>query len=349
MNYLDILQEWCQGIPDNSSQLHYLLKQELANPQTAKVWGITEENGLEKIKLRAQLFTSVQQEVREVCHGLGLQKLDQILSMLWRLWLPLCLQLVEVKQSLKRPVIQGILGGQGTGKTTLAKVSRLILKYLGYIAIDISIDDFYKTYAERQKLQKKDPRLIWRGPPGTHDVELAIQVLEQLRQPIRHQPILLPRFDKSLWNGAGDRIEFESIDRADIVLFEGWFVGVCPIDEKMFDCPPLPIITKEDQQFAKDMNNQLKNYLPLWGKLDRLLILAPINYQLSQQWRKEAEQKMIASGKPGMSDGEIEQFVEYFWRSLHPELFMNPLIKNPQLVDLVVEIKADHSVGQIFW
>jgi D-glycerate 3-kinase len=55
---------------------------------------------------------------------------------------------------------------------------------------------------------------------------------------------------------------------------------------------------------------------------------------------------MIAAGKSGMSDAEIEEFVNYFWRSLHPELFINPLIQSSS-VDLVIEINADHSFGKI--
>jgi D-glycerate 3-kinase len=47
-----------------------------------------------------------------------------------------------------------------------------------------------------------------------------------------------------------------------------------------------------------------------------------------------------------MTDAEIESFVNYFWRSLHPELFINPLIES-SAVDLVIEINADHSFGKI--
>ncbi|GBF84139.1 ABC transporter ATP-binding protein [Aphanothece sacrum FPU3] len=126
------------------------------------------------------------------------------------------------------------------------------------------------------------------------------------------------------------------------------FVGVRPIDESLFKDPPFPIITPEDKQFAKDINEQLKAYLPLWERLDRLMVLDPVDYHLSKQWRKEAEHKMIALGKMGMSDEEIDQFVDYFWRSLHPELFITPLVKNPNLVDLVIEINRDHSYGNIY-
>jgi D-glycerate 3-kinase len=214
--------------------------------------------------------------------------------------------------------------------------------------VAISIDDLYKTYAERQQLQQQDPRLIWRGPPGTHDVDLGITILDQFRQQERQEPILVPRFDKSAFNGAGDRTEPEKVAPVDIVVLEGWFVGTRPVEETAFDCAPPPIITPEDKLFAKNINARLKEYLPLWERLDRLIVLHPVDYRLSKQWRKEAEQKMIASGKSGMSELEIDQFVEYFWRALHPELFIQPLVSNPDLVDMAIEIKANHSYGKVY-
>jgi D-glycerate 3-kinase len=57
---------------------------------------------------------------------------------------------------------------------------------------------------------------------------------------------------------------------------------------------------------------------------------------------------MIAAGKSGMSDSEIEQFVNYFWLSLHPELFIKPLVESPKLVDLVIEVNSDHSFGAVY-
>ena len=79
--------------------------------------------------------------------------------------------------------------------------------------------------------------------------------------------------------------------------------------------------------------------------MDRLIVLSPEDYRLSRQWRKEAEHKMIASGKTGMSDREIDRFVKYFWQSLHPELFIKPLLKT---ADLVVEIKSDRTLARIY-
>jgi len=57
---------------------------------------------------------------------------------------------------------------------------------------------------------------------------------------------------------------------------------------------------------------------------------------------------MIAAGSSGMTDAEVEQFVEYFWRSLHPDLFIKPLTTHPSWVDLVIEIHPDHSAGAVY-
>jgi D-glycerate 3-kinase len=366
-----ILNNWVAGQTPTALEWQHLATEALASPQRAKGFGITPENVEEMIQARSHLFQAVYpkvlslpsfhstpKEAGEITQSkIQVERLrsqtsnpkSEIATTLWNLWLPLAMQLASSRQQLERPLIQGILGGQGTGKTTLAAVLSLILAHLGYRTLSLSLDDLYKTYDERQRLQKEDPRLIWRGPPGTHDVELGLQLLDQLRQPNRKDPILVPRFDKSAWGGAGDRTTPETVEGADIVLFEGWFVGVQPIDPAVFDAPtPAPIQTLADRAFARDINEQLKNYIPLWERLDRLMVLSPTDYRLSQQWRRQAEQQMIATGKSGMTDAQVNEFVEYFWKSLHPELFITPLTKKPSLVDLVIEINPDHTPGAVY-
>ena len=354
----DILNQWISGKPPNSSAWQKLVTAELAQPERAKAFGITSDNVEEKLEARSRLFLSVYtdvlalpsfaQKIQDNSENSEYIQTNIILS-LWRLWLPLAIQLAESRQQVERPLIQGILGGQGTGKTTLAVVLKLILAQLGYRTLSLSIDDLYKTYQERQRLREKDPRLIWRGPPGTHDVELGVQVLDELRSHNSSDSILVPRFDKSAWEGAGDRTDFEPVQNADIVLFEGWFVGVRPVAATVFaGATPAPIETESDRAFARDMNERLKAYLPLWERLDRLIVLYPIDYRLSLQWRRQAEAEMIATGKSGMSDSQINEFVKYFWKALHPELFITPLIHNPDWVNLVIEINSDHTPDRVY-
>ncbi len=342
----EILRSGVEGHSLTIAQQQALAPMLLADPLAAKAFGVTSETVYASIQARSRQLRAVYPNFANLCGELGWP--HPPLRLLWEFWLPLAMQLAEWRQQLGRPLIQGILGGQGTGKTTLAKILTLLLGHLGYQACSLSLDDLYKTYAARQELQQHDPRLRWRGPPGTHDLELGLAVLQQLRQPQPPQPIWLPRFDKSAWNGAGDRTEPEPISAADIVLFEGWFVGARPIDPAAFSDAPPPIRTAADRDFARDMNAKLQDYLPLWQQLDRLMILYPTDYRLSQRWRQQAEQQMMASGQSGMTHREIEQFVEYFWRSLHPELFIRPLLSDPTHVDLVVEINSDHCPHQIY-
>ncbi|MFS0519119.1 glycerate kinase [Nostoc sp. UIC 10607] len=318
----------------------------LADGLRAKAFGITPENVDEVIERRSHLLKSVFPAFSQFCQTNLQVQPKEMLQVLWDLWLPLGIKIALQRQQLERPLIQGILGGQGTGKTTMSKVLSLILDQLGYRTVSLSLDDLYKTYSDRLLLTQQDPRLIWRGPPGTHDVDLGLKVLDQIRQ--LQSPVMLPRFNKSAYGGAGDRTNPEMVTNVDIVLFEGWFVGVQPINADIFDTAPPPIITDEDRAFARDMNLRLQDYLPLWERLDSLIVLYPTDYRCSLEWRKQAEQQMIAAGKSGMSNAEIEQFVNYFWRSLHPELFIKPLVKDATAVDLVIEIHADHSFGEVY-
>jgi D-glycerate 3-kinase len=338
-----ILQMALQG--DLSTATPLLVTHAQQNWPRSQALGLTLDRLLPMTQERLAIFTAVYPTIAEIGQTRLLLPMP-IAELLWDFWLPLAMQLIAWHQAQSQPLIQGFLGGQGTGKTTLTTMLNLILEHLGYRTVSLSIDDLYKTASDRQRLQQQDPRLDRRGPPGTHDLDLGIQVLTALKQ--GQSPVQIPRFDKSLLQGSGDRTTPETIDRADIVLFEGWLVGVTPIDPVAFDHAPAPIMTATDRAFARDMNQRLREYLPLWNLLDRLIVLYVPDYRLSLPWRQQAEHAMIAQGKPGMTDQAIAEFVTYFWRSLHPELFITPLTQQPDRVDLVVEITPDHLPGQIY-
>lgn len=343
----DILTAWRSHQMSRRDAVDRLTQQWLAVPAQTHAFGIEEAHCRAWVDQLLDRYQEVFPSFCEVCQQ-TLKISPYPISTLWNLWLPLALNLAHLRNTLQRPIIQGVLGGQGTGKTTLATILTAMLTQMGYRVCGLSIDDLYKTYADRQNLMKHDPRLQWRGPPGTHDIELGLKVLRQIKQPDRTGPIAIPRFDKSLHGGAGDRTDPDRIEGADIVLFEGWFVGARPADPAVFDQAPPPITTAADRQFARDTNVRLHEYLPLWDELDRLMVLYPTDYRLSQQWRQQAEHKMKATGKAGMSDDEIQIFVEYFWRSLHPDLFITPLLHQPEHVDLVVEVNPDRSIRTIY-
>jgi D-glycerate 3-kinase len=267
---------------------------------------------------------------------------------LWTVWLPLAAQLQDWRQlSPDVPLITGFLGGQGSGKTTLTALLKLLLELQGQRVLAWSLDDLYLPYIDRRALQARDPRLIGRGPPGTHDVALGRQILRQLQA---GGTAAIPRFDKSAHGGAGDRSGFATVGPVDFVLFEGWCVGARPVALGVLSQSQLPdpIRTAADRAFAQDMNLALHEYVSLWTMLDRLVVLQLQDYRWSRQWRQQAERQMRSPGLPGMDDRAVQQFVEYFWRSLHPELFITPLTQEPGWVDLVLEIGADQQPHRVY-
>ncbi|MGF1602641.1 MAG: glycerate kinase [Thermosynechococcaceae cyanobacterium] len=338
-----ILCRLATGASLSTAQRSQLATRMLADQEWAAAFGVTPETIDDVIEVRSQLLPQLYPKVQAYWHQC--QITTPCLELLWQLWLPLAQQLIQKHQQLNRPLIQGILGMQGTGKSTLTAMLCLILEHLGYTSLTISIDDLYKTYADRQQLRQQDPRLIWRGPPGTHDVELGIEILDRLRA---GAAVKIPRFDKSAYGGQGDRSGFETVAPVSIVLFEGWFTGLFPLPGSVFDTVPSPIESSDDRAFARDMNQALTAYLPLWDRLDSLMVLQLTDYQLSKRWRLEAEQNAIAMGNTGMSDEEIEQFVDYFWKALHPALFIPALINQRRAVDLVIDINENHLPCRIF-
>jgi D-glycerate 3-kinase len=110
-----------------------------------------------------------------------------------------------------------------------------------------------------------------------------------------------------------------------------------PIEETVFDHAPIRLIAKKTDNSPGIIIKDCENIYPSGQKLNRLLILYPLDYRYSLQWRQAAETK------GGMTPSEIEEFVKYFWKSLHPQLFLPPLLKQ---AELVVEINQDNQSGK---
>jgi D-glycerate 3-kinase len=113
------------------------------------------------------------------------------------------------------PLVVGVQGPQGSGKTYLTTILRdeLISPPNDLSVALISLDDLYPPHSELARVANDHPHnplLRGRGQPGTHDVPLGTQVLNSLRrinEPDAEGTVSIPIFDKSLHSGEGDRIE----------------------------------------------------------------------------------------------------------------------------------------------
>ena len=96
--------------------------------------------------------------------------------------IPICFW-ISKKASKKKPLIIGLAGGQGIGKTTITSIISIILKkYFKLDIFKISIDDFYKTRKQRTLLSKnKHSLLMTRGVPGTHDIDIMLNFFKRIK------------------------------------------------------------------------------------------------------------------------------------------------------------------------
>ena len=121
-------------------------------------------------------------------------KLDQLNNF----YLPISQMINKNYSKIRKTRIIGLTGGQGSGKSTISQILKIILKKKYNLeTVVFSIDDFYKTLKERKKMSKKINKLfLTRGVPGTHDSKILYKCLKDLKKKT-FKKILIPRFDKS--------------------------------------------------------------------------------------------------------------------------------------------------------
>jgi pantothenate kinase-related protein Tda10 len=131
------------------------------------------------------------------------------------------------------------------------------------------------------------------------------------------------------------------------IFYDGWMLGAFPVtDESVFDNDLPGLESEEAKQWAKFINIRLALYKPLWDMIDFLTILYVPNYHMSLMWREQAEQVLRANGR-GMTSQGIQDFVHYFWRSVHPAIHIKNLAHNAAGTHQVVIIGDDRTVKEV--
>lgn len=212
--------------------------------------------------------------------------------------------------------VVAISGVPGSGKSTLAAQLAALAAQRGLRAAGFSIDDCYLGRRERQRLGRDvHPLLATRGPPGTHDVALACEVLDRLRA---GQPTRLPRFDK-LSDRRLPPSRWPLVRGVDLVVIEGWFLKTPPQADAALRAPINALERDEDRDgvWRAYCNAALRRDYPgLWSRLDWLLFLQPPGFEVVPGWRWQQEQALQAAhpARATMTRAQTERFVQLFER-----------------------------------
>ena len=264
--------------------------------------------------------------------------------------IPLCFW-ISKRVNKKKPLIIGLAGGQGTGKTTISSIITLILKkYFKLNVFKISIDDFYKTRRERILLSKnRHPLLMTRGVPGTHDINIMLSFFRKIKIK-KFKSLKLPRFNKSVDDRCKQSLWYKIQSKPNIVILEGWCVGAKSQNLKQLKRPINSLEKEYDQtvQWRKYVNHQLKTkYKKLFNQLDCLLFLKAENFSLLRRWRLKQEKKLWLNSKNKknlkiMKKNEVMNFMDTYQR-ITQQMFKDM----PKYSSIIMNLNNSHQIKNI--
>ncbi|RDA90150.1 hypothetical protein CP533_2203, partial [Ophiocordyceps camponoti-saundersi (nom. inval.)] len=248
--------------------------------------------------------------------------------------LPFLLELLDTHPP-QRPLIVGLNGLQGVGKTTLAAALVADLEDRGIAAVACSIDDFYLRREDQVSLAHRyadNALLQHRGEPGdtspcaarTHDVALARDVFASLAQGL---PTNIPRYNKAAYSGRGDRLP-ESCWRPvnqpgqpplRLVILEGWSVGFRALSDLDVEArwrAPSRTLLKHRLEHLLLVNDMLRSYNDLTDMLDAMIHVDAEDVECVYTWRQEQEDALRVDRQDpnaGMTPDQVLDFVDGYF------------------------------------
>lgn len=216
---------------------------------------------------RFNVFKKASQTVRLMTEQFGwkISTLD-----LWSFYLPLA-QLLNHWDYEGACNMVGLAGAPGAGKTSIVKnLTPLTTILSGRETINVSLDDFYLSPAERQAMGHR-----WRAAPGTHDLSLLSEFISRVKS--GQQRIAVPQYDTAAERRSAPLVITEA---PKLVIVEGWFVGA-----------PVP------------------GYESLSRALDHLIYLdMDIDVAFKSRVEREAKIRAASGNQKGMTAEQVESF-----------------------------------------
>ena len=235
---------------------------------------------------------------------------------------PLVTAIQDLHAKRKMPLLVGLNGSQGSGKTTASDYLCQALQHQwGLSALSISLDDFYYTKAERQQLARDcHPLFSTRGVPGTHDIDLLQKTLDQLL--VRNnQGVKIPRFDKAVDDRVSDAEWTTTRTMIDVVILEGWCMGAEAVPSEELKQPINELERQEDAEasWREHVNQALADqYASVYDRVDCWVMLQAPSFDCVFGWRKEQEEKLRAArnniGSDLMDDVQLRRFINHYER-----------------------------------
>ena len=194
--------------------------------------------------------------------------------------------------------------------------------------------------------KKINSLFLTRGVPGTHDTRMLLQCLKNLKND-KFKKLNIPKFDKSTDDRSPKSKWVQVKKKPDIVIFEGWCVGVSAQKNKDLNFPVNELEKHKDDRkiWRKKVNLELKkNYKKIFNLIDKLIFLKVPSFKYVFKWRLLQEKKLriTSKGNKTMTDKQIENFIMYYER-----LTKHMLKTLTKKADTVINIDKKHRLKSI--
>ena len=266
-----------------------------------------------------------------------------------RIYIPVSFWIDNKYKKKGKTLFLGLSGGQGSGKTTVVGILKIILKkYFKRKTHVSSIDDFYKTLEERNKISSTiHPLFKTRGVPGTHDTNLIKKFFDFIKKK-KFKKFKLPKFDKSIDDRLKKKYCFNIKEKPEVVILEGWCVGAKPQSNSLLK-KPINILEKyedKDLIWRKHVNHKLKKeYKKLFAMIDYFIFMKIPYFNMVFKWRLLQERKlkkMSHTKKRIMSYNKIKRFIMFYQR-----ITLQMLKDMPKIASVVLSLNDKHQINKI--
>ena len=237
-------------------------------------------------------------------------------------------------------------GSQGSGKSTLGKLLKLVIeKFYKKKVMLLSIDDYYLSKNERIKLSKKiHPLLLTRGVPGTHDIKALKYHINQFQN--QNFPISSPIFNKLKDDISKKR---KVINSAQILLLEGWCCGSVPIANKYLfkNINTLENTYDKNTNWRKYYNSLLRNeYKSVFSLFDKKIYIKSPSFKYVLEWRytQEKSNASKSNNKNFMNKVKLQEFIQHY-----EKLTKWMMLTMPNQADILIKIDSNQKIKKLFF
>ena len=280
----------------------------------------------------------------------GKSTADKITS-LKKTYIPMTFWIENKYKKKGRTLFLGFSGGQGSGKTTVTEILKIILKKFFKREIYVSsIDDFYKTLRDRNEMSYViHPLFNTRGVPGTHDINLIKKFFNFIKKK-KFKKFKLPKFDKAIDDRLKKKYWLNIKKKPEIIILEGWCVGAKPQPNSLIK-KPINILEKyedKDLIWRKYVNEKLKSeYKKLFAMIDYFIFMKMPSFKMVFKWRLLQENKLRKkshSKKRIMSYNKVKRFIMFY------ERITLQMIKDlSKSASVVMLLKKNHEIKKVLF